>query len=92
MQCERCGSEGHNVIKTLRSRTALGKYSASCDLRIEQCAECGQTQHTECRRALIEVFDADNFKKRLVTVEEYNAVWRKKDMIRRSQINLFDDE
>jgi hypothetical protein len=80
------------VLKTKRNTTAHGKFSSSCDMRIEQCSECGLIQRTESRRALIEVFDADQLKKKLVTPEEYNAVWRPKDMILRSQIPLFDHD
>lgn len=87
MQCQRCGSEQAEVVRTHRMRTAAGKYCADIDTRISVCCECGLTTYVECKKKLIEVFDADTLKKKMVTPEEYDKVWKYKDFLTRKQIN-----
>lgn len=86
MQCERCGSETAEVVRTHRMRTAIGKYCADIDTRIYVCSECGLTTYVECKKTLIEVFDADTLKKQLVTPSEYNKHWKTRDFLTRKQI------
>ncbi len=91
MQCERCGSEAHEVMRTKRLRTADGKFSPNTDVRIQRCKECGLIQHVECIKRLIEVFDEKTLRTRLVSPAEYSSVYLKRDMIRREQLHLFTD-
>ena len=90
MQCERCGSEDHTVYRTVRMRTAAGLRSMDCDTRIQRCASCGLTVYVECRKALIEVFDAEKCAAIKVTPEVYRQQYLEKDMLSINQLRLFE--
>lgn len=92
MQCERCGSEQHDVWKTERCRTAAGSRHPHSDRRHYQCRECGQVSIVECRLTLIQVFDPATHKKKLVSVDEYRQGWRDVEYVKRNQLRIFDAE
>ncbi len=91
MQCERCASESHEVVRTKRMRTAEGKYSPNTDVRVQRCRECGLIQHVECVKRFVEVFDEKTLRTKLVAPDEYAQIYLKRDMIRREQLHLFKD-
>lgn len=90
MVCPRCFAEHEvDVLKVERSRSAAGKVTAAADIRRVKCLNCDFVWCEESRIALVSVYDPATNAKKLVTVEEYNSVWRARDEASPKKILMF---